>query len=86
MTTAILHALRAAVDAKAAYWDRMNELEAALNCEDPPDDINNYLVEHVDDLAVNVREPGDVGWINEIYAENVAQEVARLAGEAGDAD
>lgn len=80
--TTILEALRAAADAKAAYWDRMNELEAALGCPDPIDSVNDYLVDHVDDLAVNVTSPGDVAWISENSADEVVREVAALEGRS----
>lgn len=79
--SAVLEALRAAVDAKVAYWDRMKELEEALDCEDPIDSVNNYLVDRVDILAVNVDEPGDVDWIDQATANEVVAEVKRLNEE-----
>jgi hypothetical protein len=83
MTIQILDALRAAVDAKAAYWDRMHELEAALGCEDPPDRVNNHLVDYVDGLAFNVDVPGDVEWIDGVMADEMEAKVRELQAREG---
>jgi hypothetical protein len=80
--SAVLEALRAAVDAKAAYWDRMHELEAALGCEDPIDKVNDLLVDQIDSMAVNVNCPGDVTWITEEDAADLQGNVQRLNEEA----
>jgi hypothetical protein len=78
----VLDALRAAADAKAAYWDSMEALEQALRCEDPIDSVNNFLVDRVDTLAINVNVPGDVDWIDQDTADEVAAEVKRLIEES----
>ena len=46
-----LSALRKAVDAKGAYWTAVRELELILGYEDVPDNVSDYIVDQLDNLA-----------------------------------
>ncbi len=53
-----LELLRAAVAAKIAYWDAMDELERGLGHPDRDDDV---IHDYVESLAAGVNDADDIG-------------------------
>ena len=63
--------LRAAVVARAAYWDVERELEKALGfVDDVPDDAADYISDQIGMLATSVDSGDACTWIGDtVFAE-----------------